>query len=90
MSSTTPAASADDIARHGWTAVPCDANAIFDKKPIVKPFALKVADMQFPADDPVVAGVQRYAKEHLMEQTYNHSMRVYHWGNYVWQNTCPR
>ncbi|KAI1191138.1 hypothetical protein F5B17DRAFT_383771 [Nemania serpens] len=89
MSSTTPAASADDIARHGWSAVPCDADAIFKKKPIVKPLALKVADMQFPADDPVVAEVQQYAKEHLMEQTYNHSMRVYHWGFSIIKDQFP-
>lgn len=82
MSSTTPAASADDIVKHGWSAVPCDANVIFAKNPIVKPSAWKVADMQFPVNDPVVAEVQQYAKEHLLEQTYNHSMRVYHWGMY--------
>ncbi|KAJ2987051.1 hypothetical protein NUW58_g4716 [Xylaria curta] len=80
MPSTTPAASAEEIAAHGWTAVPVDAKVIFDKKHVVKPSALKVADIKFPADDPVVAEVQRYAKEHLTEQTYNHSMRVYHWG----------
>ncbi|KAI0546193.1 hypothetical protein F4679DRAFT_558166 [Xylaria curta] len=89
MSSTTPAASADDVAKHGWTAVPCDANLIFEKKPIAKPSALKVADIQFPADDPVVAEVQRYAKEHLPEQTYNHSMRVYHWGVVIIKDQFP-
>jgi cyanamide hydratase len=78
--SSTPAASADDIAKHGWTAVPRDSNVIFKTKPISNPSALEVADMHFPADDPVVAEVQRYAKEHLLEQTYNHSMRVYYWG----------
>ncbi|KAI1426746.1 hypothetical protein F5Y12DRAFT_783783 [Xylaria sp. FL1777] len=89
MSSTTPVASADDIARHGWTAVPCDANIIFNKNPIVKPSALKVTDIQFPADDPVVAKVQQYAKEHLSEQTYNHSMRVYHWGFSIIKDQFP-
>jgi len=80
MSSTTPVASAEDIAKHGWTAVPCDANVIFKKKPISKPSPLAVKDVKFPADDPVVAEVQRYAKEKLPEQTYNHSMRVFYWG----------
>ncbi|RYC61290.1 hypothetical protein CHU98_g4921 [Xylaria longipes] len=89
MSSTTPAASVDDIARHGWTAVPVDANIIFDKNPIVKPSAWTIADIQFPADDPVVAEVQRYAKEHLTEQTYNHSMRVYHWGFSIIKDQFP-
>ncbi|KAJ8107117.1 hypothetical protein ONZ43_g6836 [Nemania bipapillata] len=89
MSSTTPVASADDIATHGWSAVPCDASVIFTKKPIVKPTALKVADMQFPVNDPVVVEVQRYAKEHLPEQTYNHSMRVYHWGFSIIKDQFP-
>ncbi|GAP89285.1 putative cyanamide hydratase [Rosellinia necatrix] len=89
MSSTTPAASVNDIARHGWTAVPCDANVIFRKKPIVKPSALEVANMKFPADDPIVAKVQLYAKEHLAEQTYNHSMRVYYWGVSIIQDQFP-
>ncbi|KAI0406748.1 hypothetical protein F4802DRAFT_93840 [Xylaria palmicola] len=89
MSSITPRAPADEIAKHGWTPVPTDANVIFDKKPIVKPSALKVADIRFPADDPVVAQVQRYAKEHLTEQTYNHSMRVYHWGFSIIKDQFP-
>ncbi|GAW19250.1 hypothetical protein ANO14919_087350 [Xylariales sp. No.14919] len=89
MSSTTPAASADDIPRHGWTAVPRDASVIFDKKPMIKPSILKVSDAQFPDDDPVVNEVQHYAKEHLPEQTYNHSMRVYHWGYSIIKDQFP-
>lgn len=82
-STTTPVASADDVAKHGWTAVPCDANTIFNENSIVKPSALKAVDIPFPADDPLVAKIQHYAKGHLTEQTYNHSMRVYHWGIYA-------
>ncbi|KAI0969296.1 hypothetical protein F4678DRAFT_439955 [Xylaria arbuscula] len=89
MSSTTPAASADEIAIHGWTAVPVDAKVIFDKSPITKPSALQAADIPFPADDPVVTKVQQYAKEHLIEQTYNHSMRVYHWGYVIIKDQFP-
>ncbi|KAI1828334.1 hypothetical protein F4861DRAFT_178261 [Xylaria intraflava] len=89
MVSSTPAASADDIAAHGWTAVPVDANVIFNETPIVKPSALKSADVPFPSDDPVVAAIQRYAREHLLEQTYNHSMRVYHWGYSIMRDQFP-
>ncbi|KAI1351645.1 hypothetical protein F5Y01DRAFT_111263 [Xylaria sp. FL0043] len=89
MASTAPIASAEDIASHGWTAVPCDANVIFNKNPIVTPSALKASDIQFPADDPLVAKVQQYAKEHLTEQTYNHSMRVYHWGFVIIKDQFP-
>ncbi|CAJ2510355.1 Uu.00g050580.m01.CDS01 [Anthostomella pinea] len=88
--SSTPAASADDIAKHGWSAVPRDANAILKGKPYLhKPSALKLADMPFPDDDPVVAKVQRYAKKHLLEQTYNHSMRVYYWGHSIIKAQFP-
>lgn len=79
--SSTPAASADDIAKHGWTAVAVDGNVIFNGKPYLhKPSPLLAKDIPFPSDDPIVAKVQEYVKEHLIEQTYNHSMRVYHWG----------
>jgi cyanamide hydratase len=82
MTSTTPAASADDIAKHGWTAFPTDANVIFGDRPYLhKPPPMTVDEIPFPSDDPIVARVQEYAKEHLIEPTYNHSMRVYHFGN---------
>ncbi|KAI8625292.1 hypothetical protein F5Y19DRAFT_450934 [Xylariaceae sp. FL1651] len=87
--SSTPAASVDDISKHGWTAVLRDADAIFKTKPPVKPSPLGIADMRFPSDDPVVAKVQRYAKEHLIEQTYNHSMRVYCWGLSIMKDQFP-
>lgn len=84
MPSTTPAASADDIAKHGWTAVPVDAGQIFGDRPYQnKPPPITVDDIPFPADDPIVAKVQAYAKEHLPQPTYNHSMRVYYFGNNI-------
>lgn len=80
--SSTPAGTADEIAQHGWTAVPVDANAILNGKPYIhKPTPIAQKDIPFPSD-PVVVKVQEYAKEHLIEQTYNHSMRVYHWGEH--------
>ncbi|KAI0017808.1 hypothetical protein F4780DRAFT_569491 [Xylariomycetidae sp. FL0641] len=86
--STTPAASAEDIAKHGWSPVSRDADDIFSKG-THKPTPRKAADMPFPSDDPVVAKVQSYAKEHLPEQTYNHSMRVYYWGHAMIQDQFP-
>lgn len=85
--SSTPAASADDIAKHGWNAVPVDGNAILNGKPYLhKPSPLSAKDIPFPSDDPIVTGVQEHAKKHLIEQTYNHSMRVYHWGKVYLNN----
>lgn len=87
MSSTTPAASADEIIEHGWTAVPVDAKEIFGDRPYQrKPPPVPAADIPFPSDDQIVAKVQAYAKEHLPLPTYNHSMRVYYFGGYIFQN----
>jgi cyanamide hydratase len=84
MSSSTPIASAADIARHGWTAVPVDANLIFGDKPYLhKPPPMTVDEIPFPSEDSIVTIVQRYAKEHLTEPTYNHSMRVYYFGEHM-------
>ncbi|KAI1445066.1 cyanamide hydratase [Annulohypoxylon stygium] len=88
--SSTPAASADDIAKHGWNAVPVDGNAILNGKPYLhKPSPLSAKDIPFPSDDPIVTGAQEYAKKHLIEQTYNHSMRVYHWGYSILKDQFP-
>ncbi|KAG7287403.1 hypothetical protein NEMBOFW57_006914 [Staphylotrichum longicolle] len=86
MSSPT----SDPIAEHGWTAVPVDAEAIFKGKPyLYKPVPVLVKDMHFPSDDPIVAKVQQYAKEHLPQQTYNHSMRVFYWATAILQQQFP-
>ncbi|RYP48476.1 hypothetical protein DL769_011197 [Monosporascus sp. CRB-8-3] len=90
MASITPAASAGEIAKHGWTAVPVDANAILNGKPYIhKPQPRLVTDIPFPSDDPVVAKIQAYAKAHLIPQTYHHSMRVYYWGYAILQDQFP-
>lgn len=78
MSSTTN----DPVAEHGWTAVPLDAEAIFQGKPYLhEPGPILVKDIHFPSDDPIVVKAQQYAREHLPAQTFNHSMRVFYWGN---------
>ncbi|KAK6858508.1 Cyanamide hydratase- HD-type [Apiospora arundinis] len=89
-SSTTPAASAEDIARHGWTAVPVDSNAIFGDKPFLyEPAPISVDDIPFPSDDPLVAKVQEHVKRELPEPTFNHSMRVYSFGYCILKDQFP-
>ncbi|OTB02605.1 hypothetical protein M426DRAFT_74535 [Hypoxylon sp. CI-4A] len=92
MSSTsTPIVDEATLSKHGWNAVPVDGNAILEGKPYLhKPSPLTVKDIPFPSDDPLVAKVQEYAKLHLTEQTYNHSMRVYHWGYSILQDQFPQ
>ncbi|KAK8029971.1 hypothetical protein PG993_011262 [Apiospora rasikravindrae] len=88
--STTPAASAEDIAKHGWTAVPVDANAIFGDKPFLhEPAPISADDIPFPSDDPLVAKVQEYVRQELPEPTFNHSMRVYSFGYCILKYQFP-
>ncbi|KAK7912017.1 MFS transporter [Apiospora marii] len=89
-SSTTPAASAEDIAKHGWTAVPRDADAIFGDRPFLhEPAPVLVEDIPFPSDDPLVAKVQEYVRRELPEPTFNHSMRVYSFGYCILKHQFP-
>ena len=70
-----------EIEEHGWTAVPRDFKELLQGKPYLKePTALVVDDIPWPIDD-LVTKVQGYAKGDLREETYNHSMRVYYFGN---------
>lgn len=81
MSSTTPAATADEIVKYGWTAVPRDASVVLGGKPYLhEPRPMGVDDVPFPWEDPLVAKVHQYVKEQLDEPTYNHSMRVIYFG----------
>lgn len=81
MASSTPAASAEDIAQHDWTSVPRDAKAIFGEKPFIhEPATISADEIAFPKDDPLVIKVQEHVRPQLSAPTYNHSMRVYYFG----------
>lgn len=70
----------NEIEEHGWTAVPRDFNTLLkDRK---EPSPLLVDDIPWPVED-LVTKVQKYAKDELREETYNHSMRVYYFGNFT-------
>lgn len=72
---------AGDIELHGWTAVPLDAGQLFDGRPHRNlPTPITVADVAFPSQDAIVSKIHTFVKEKLPFQTYNHSMRVYHFG----------
>ncbi|KAK4188300.1 cyanamide hydratase [Podospora australis] len=86
-----PTTSTDPVAEHGWTAVPVNADAIFEGKPYIhKPQPVLVKDLPFPSDsDPIVKQVQDYAKENLPGPTYNHSMRVFYWSTVILRQQFP-
>ncbi|KAL2267236.1 hypothetical protein VTJ83DRAFT_4513 [Remersonia thermophila] len=80
----------DPVMEHGWTAVPVNADDIFQGKPyLYKPSPLLVKDIHFPSDDPLVARVQAWVKEQLPWQTYHHSMRVYYFASAILRQQFP-
>ncbi|MCJ1436440.1 hypothetical protein MMC27_005819 [Xylographa pallens] len=79
------------ILEHGFTAVPRDADEKILKgaKNVKDPIPLSVEDIDFPSE-PLVQKVQEYAKAHLNEQTFNHSMRVYYYGRAILHTQFPQ
>lgn len=76
--------SVDSLALRGWTAVVRDPKVLLSGDSYInKPSPLLVKDIPFPSDDDLVAKVQEYAKAKLTPQTYNHSMRVFYFGESV-------
>ena len=83
---STPMSSGREAAilEHGFTAVSRDIDNKILKgaKNVKDPIPLSTEDINFPSEA-LVQKVQEYAKAHLNEQTFNHSMRVYYYGNFL-------
>jgi cyanamide hydratase len=71
--------SAGTIKKFGWTAVPHAQSVLLKDVSPWDPANYTVAEIKIPDSDVAKKAVQ-YAKEHLPEQTFNHSMRVYYYG----------
>ncbi|XWX01592.1 hypothetical protein V2A60_009620 [Cordyceps javanica] len=79
-----------DIVANGWTAVPLDPSKLFGGKPYrTVPAPLDPCDVVWPSDDPLVAEMQAYAKKHLSQEMYNHSMRVYYFATTILKQQFP-
>ncbi|MCJ1402211.1 hypothetical protein MMC11_005431 [Xylographa trunciseda] len=78
------------ILEHGFTAVPRDVDDKILKgaKNMEDPVPLSTNDIDFPAEF-LVQKIQEYAKAHLNEQTFNHSMRVYYYGRAILHTQFP-
>ena len=77
------------ITTHGFTAVPASATTLLTATPAYpapahKPSAIRVAATPIPST-PLAQRVNAYAKARLPEPTYNHSLRVYHFGQAIRQ-----
>ncbi|CAI7634357.1 unnamed protein product [Penicillium pancosmium] len=74
----------DSIKEFGFTAVPASACTLLTStpaypKPNTAPIAIPVSETPIPTT-PLAQRINTYARAHLPEPTYNHSLRVYHFG----------
>ncbi|KAJ5826495.1 hypothetical protein N7447_003258 [Penicillium robsamsonii] len=68
------------ISAYGFTAVVSSAAALLATDPPATPApAITVSEVPAPAT-PLAQRINEYAKYHFPEPTYNHSLRVYHFG----------
>ncbi|PQK09163.1 hypothetical protein BB8028_0001g12340 [Beauveria bassiana] len=79
-----------DILPNGWTAVPLDPSKLFGGKPYrTTPAPLGPSGIAWPSDNPLVVEMQAYAKKHLSQEVYNHSMRVYYFSTTILKQQFP-
>lgn len=77
--------SSNPITDYGFTAVPASATQILNDpttKPSSPPPAFSLSSFPLP-DTALAKRIQTYAKTHLPEPTYNHSLRVYYFGQAI-------
>ena len=72
---------ADPITQYGYTAVPRDVDVLIEQHATIQhpPQPLLAASIDVPKTR-LVEAVSAYAKQHLPEPTYHHSMRVFYYG----------
>lgn len=70
---------ANPISQYGFTAVPRSQSKILDPVASNPPAKVSASEITLPSTD-LAQKVYAYAKEHLIEQTFNHSMRVFYYG----------
>ncbi|KAK6594268.1 cyanamide hydratase [Botrytis cinerea] len=69
------------VESYGWTSVPASLSELIQSSSSASnsASALKFFDLPFPTS-PLVKSVQEYARTELPQETFHHSMRVYHYG----------
>jgi cyanamide hydratase len=69
------------IKEYGWIALSCDPKVWGGTKPFNKePVPKLCKDVPLP-DTPLVHAAMEYVRKELPEYTFNHSMRVFYYGN---------
>ncbi|OQE20168.1 hypothetical protein PENFLA_c017G05111 [Penicillium flavigenum] len=69
----------DPISAYGFTPVLSSATALLADPPATPAPFIAVTEVPTPATS-LAQRIDEYAKSHLPEPTYNHSLRVYHFG----------
>jgi hypothetical protein len=69
------------VEKYGWTSVPHDQSVLLKDVSPWDPANYSVSEIQVP-DSEIAKKVTEYAKERLPEQVFNHSMRVFYYGQY--------
>ena len=73
----------DDVDLHGWTAVPRAFGVLLEKHPAQAQHLSIDGSLEFPSESPLVIRVLQTAKSELSSETFDHSMRVYHYGEHA-------
>ncbi|KAF2494142.1 cyanamide hydratase [Lophium mytilinum] len=80
---------AESISQYGFTAVPRSLSKILAHTASNPPAKVDAADITPPSSE-LAKKVYAYAKEHLSEQTFNHSMRVFYYGSTIATHHLPK
>jgi len=71
------------VKKYGWTAVPRKVETLLQQSEASGPAKpISVSSIKLP-DSPLVKAVHDYAKRELAIETFNHSMRVYYYGQAI-------
>ncbi|TGO80337.1 hypothetical protein BELL_0009g00230 [Botrytis elliptica] len=78
------------IESYGWTSVPASLSKLIQSSPSASnpASALQLSDLPFPTSS-LVKSVQEYARSELPQETFHHSMRVYHYGVAILTHAFP-
>ncbi|OKO90536.1 hypothetical protein PENSUB_13253 [Penicillium subrubescens] len=79
----------DSNVLYGFTAVDSSASDLLKAacRPS-SPHSIRVSETPIPST-PLAQRINQYAQAHLAAPTYNHSLRVYHYGMANKQYRCP-
>lgn len=70
----------DATLEHGWTTVPRSLEKLVNSRKSPRQSTPLTTDDIFLPDSELVQQVSKYAKDRLPAETFNHSMRVFYYG----------